>query len=68
MYIMLIYTHTEERCVMCGQIIPEGRMVCPLCEKDVEEKVAQKQAAQARETFPVLLGFRKRRQSAKRTE
>ena len=20
---------------MCGQIIPEGRMVCPLCEADV---------------------------------
>ena len=22
----------EERCVCCGAIIPEGRMVCPLCE------------------------------------
>lgn len=25
----------EERCVMCGEPIPEGRMVCPKCE-DVE--------------------------------
>lgn len=22
----------ENRCVCCGQIIPEGRMVCPQCE------------------------------------
>lgn len=22
----------EERCVMCGKTIPEGRMVCPICE------------------------------------
>ena len=22
----------EERCIICGQIIPEGRMVCPACE------------------------------------
>lgn len=21
-----------ERCVSCGEIIPEGRMVCPICE------------------------------------
>lgn len=20
-------------CVCCGEIIPEGRMVCPICEK-----------------------------------
>jgi hypothetical protein len=25
----------EERCIMCGEPIPEGRMVCPKCE-DVE--------------------------------
>ena len=23
----------EERCVICGESIPEGRQVCPLCEK-----------------------------------
>ena len=23
----------EERCVCCGEIIPEGRQVCPMCEK-----------------------------------
>ena len=22
----------EDRCVMCGAIIPEGRQVCPACE------------------------------------
>lgn len=28
----------EEHCVICGEIIPEGRQVCPNCEKDIEEK------------------------------
>ncbi len=23
-----------ERCLMCGAIIPEGRQVCPICEKE----------------------------------
>ena len=22
-----------DRCVVCGEIIPEGRQVCPICEK-----------------------------------
>ena len=25
----------EERCLMCGKTIPEGRMICPICE-DIE--------------------------------
>lgn len=24
---------SAERCVCCGEIIPEGRMVCPNCEE-----------------------------------
>ncbi len=24
----------EDRCIMCGEVIPEGRMVCPSCEKN----------------------------------
>lgn len=28
---------TDNRCVCCGEIIPEGRMVCLKCEKVVEE-------------------------------
>lgn len=27
---------SENRCVMCGVIIPEGRMVCPVCERRVK--------------------------------
>lgn len=23
----------EEHCVICGEIIPEGRQICPKCEK-----------------------------------
>ena len=29
---------SEERCVMCGDIIPEGRMVCPRCERAASEQ------------------------------
>lgn len=25
----------ENRCVCCGEIVPEGRMVCPNCENGV---------------------------------
>lgn len=25
----------EERCVMCGEVIPEGRQVCVACERMV---------------------------------
>ncbi len=25
----------ENYCVVCGTIIPEGRMVCPICEEKV---------------------------------
>lgn len=28
----------ENRCVCCGEIIPEGRMVCPLCEWKADEQ------------------------------
>lgn len=27
-----------ERCVCCGEIIPEGRQVCPACEKKANKE------------------------------
>ena len=27
----------ENRCVCCGEIIPEGRQVCPNCENEVRK-------------------------------
>ena len=34
---------SDERCVVCGDYVPEGRMVCPTCEKKAfwEEKPSQ---------------------------
>lgn len=29
---------TEDRCMMCGKPVPEGREVCPDCEKSVLQK------------------------------
>lgn len=26
-----------DKCAACGEIIPEGRQVCPLCSKEVPE-------------------------------
>lgn len=26
-----------EKCVVCGAVIPEGRKVCPICERKAEE-------------------------------
>ena len=31
----------ENRCVICGAIIPEGRQVCPNCEKGENPKLEQ---------------------------
>lgn len=28
----------EDRCIMCGDVIPEGRWVCINCEKEIIEK------------------------------
>lgn len=32
----------EDRCVCCGAIVPEGRMVCPQCEMETDGKLAGK--------------------------
>lgn len=30
------YSSGSETCVCCGRPIPEGRMICPLCAKEVK--------------------------------
>ena len=30
----------EERCVCCGEMIPEGRQVCPACEEKISQQPA----------------------------
>lgn len=34
---MSIYFADIDRCVCCGEIIPEGRQVCINCEKGADE-------------------------------
>ena len=29
---------SEERCVCCGAVIPEGTWYCPVCRKKAEEE------------------------------
>lgn len=28
-----------ERCILCGEEIPEGRQVCPICEHELKTRV-----------------------------
>ena len=30
----------DNRCVCCGRVIPEGRQVCPICEKNAGKRDA----------------------------
>jgi uncharacterized Zn finger protein (UPF0148 family) len=41
-----------DRCVCCGEIIPEGRQICPICEYWGQEKVKQKLQAKSPEPKP----------------
>lgn len=33
----VVYINNKEVCVVCGREIPEGRMVCKMCERKYEE-------------------------------
>lgn len=33
---------SEDRCVVCGEIVPEGRHVCPRCNDSLMPKVGKK--------------------------
>ena len=39
----------EDRCVCCGAVVPEGRMVCPQCEMETEQIMAERR----KEKLPV---------------
>lgn len=45
----------ENCCVCCGAIIPEGRMVCPICEMDADEADKLKKGLCEREDVPETL-------------
>ena len=30
---------SEDKCVMCGTVIPEGRQVCPKCADEFDEPI-----------------------------
>ena len=31
--VVALVENSVDRCVCCGEVVPEGRQVCPLCEK-----------------------------------
>lgn len=49
---MSVMVFSEERCVMCGETIPEGRMVCPDCERKISElPVSKREVPETRATM-----------------
>ena len=47
-----------ERCVCCGEIIPEGRQVCPICERNAgAEVMANEKLIRASEAKAKLKAF-----------
>lgn len=51
----------EDRCVCCGEIIPEGRMVCSICEANSMKigKILQTQNATPEEVERAYKSIRK---------
>ncbi|MBO7423261.1 MAG: DUF2116 family Zn-ribbon domain-containing protein [Oscillospiraceae bacterium] len=46
----------EDRCVVCGAVIPEGRQICPRCEAEVPRpKEKRKRTATDNEVFLYIL-------------
>ena len=45
---------SEDRCACCGEIIPEGRMVCPNCQ--VSQKKKKKPDEMTRKKFNYATG------------
>ena len=41
----VIASMTENRCVICGAIVPEGTQVCPICEEEIEDCIKAKKDA-----------------------
>lgn len=37
----------EDYCVCCGAPVPEGRMVCPICEREAEAEEGEKETVLA---------------------
>jgi len=50
-----------DRCVMCGDIIPEGIIVCPLCDRKIEEMGKDHPPRAAAEKAGTMPGQRSRR-------
>ncbi len=40
-----MFSAMEDTCVLCGSYVPEGRMICPTCEKDPYHALKEKGGA-----------------------
>ncbi len=54
---------SEEHCVMCGAVIPEGRQVCMECERRVMQNTKAEEKRDGRTS-----GWRKRKAGTDREE
>lgn len=58
----------EDRCVMCGRIIPEGRQICPICEKGEPKKGKGVKFERIRRITGYLVGTLDKWNDAKKAE
>lgn len=63
----------DDKCLLCGVTVPEGRMLCPYCENDLseaernyEQTLAEKiEAASGQHRWQFWLGKNKKEKSQK---
>ena len=44
-----------DRCVCCGEIVPEGRQVCPQCENEAKQNGNKKTTIQSMPIISTIL-------------
>lgn len=49
----------EDRCIICGSIIPEGRQVCPNCEAQsrLRRKSVKRQMTDSERTLLIMIAL-----------
>lgn len=52
----------SDKCLICGEYVPEGRQVCPNCEKRIAEKTTKTKTKRRRAWLAKLI---KRRRTAR---
>ena len=50
----------ENRCIICWEVIPEGRMVCPSCHAAIMRKCSDEEQSQPRKEVRTMINWKVR--------